>query len=164
MRKLPWHSTSLGMHLQQARKACQCTQRTLAQQAHVSTPTLRLLEQGQGNLTSFWAVLHTLRLEITGRNLPPGESIGERIITLRKRKGMSQRALSQLVGVSHPTLRALERHGTGRVHTLERVLVALGAGASLAPRGQTPALYVHAEHAAHHQGWETPKEVLEPLY
>jgi len=131
MRKLPWPSTSLGMHLQQARNACQCTQRTLAQQAHVSPPTLRLLEHGQGNLTSFWAVLHTLNLDIVGRNLPPGPHIGERILTWRQRKGMSQRELSQFVGVSPPTLLALERHGTGRVPTLERVLVALGAGASL---------------------------------
>jgi len=163
MRKLPWPSTSLGMHLQQARNACQCTQRTLAQQAHVSPPTLRLLEHGQGNLTSFWAVLHTLNLDIVGRNLPPGPHIGERILTWRQRKGMSQRELSQFVGVSPPTLLALERHGTGHVPTLERVLVALGAGASLAPSGHTPACDVHAEHAAHPQRWDTPKEVLAPL-
>ncbi len=164
MLKLSCHHASLGVHLQRERKERKLTQSDLAQQAQVSLPTLRLLEHGQGNLTSLWAVLHTLRLDITGRNLPPGQHIGARILTLRQRKGISQRALSQLVGVSHPTLLALERHGTGRVHTLERVLVALGAGASLAPRGQTPALYVHAEHASHHQGWDTPKEVLEPLY
>src|SRR6266567_1209756 len=109
MRKLPWPSTSLGMHLQQAWNACQCTQRTIAQQAHVSPPTLRLLEHGQGNLTSFWAVLHTLNLDIVGRNLPPGPHIGERILTWRQRKGMSQRELSQFVGVSPPTLLAWER-------------------------------------------------------
>jgi transcriptional regulator with XRE-family HTH domain len=127
-------------------------------------PTLRLLERGQGNLTSFWAVLSTLNLDVVGRNLPPGQHIGEQIITLRKRKGMRQRELTKLVGVSPPTLIELERHATGRLPTLDRVLVALGAGAYLAPIGSTPAFYVHAGNSSTSENWDTPKELLEPLY
>jgi transcriptional regulator with XRE-family HTH domain len=127
-------------------------------------PTIRLLESGQGNLSTFWTVLHTLNLDIAGRNLPPGQHIGERIITLRKRKGMSQRELTKLVGVSQPTLIELERHASGRLQTLDRVLTILGAGAYLAPTGSTKAFYAHAGNSSNHQGWETPHDLLEPLY
>jgi transcriptional regulator with XRE-family HTH domain len=164
MFKLPFHPTSLGVHLQRERKDRKLTQSDLAQQAQVSVPTLRLLESGQGNLTSLWAVLHTLSLEITGRNLPPGQHIGEQIITLRKRKGVSQRNLVKLVGVSQPTLIELERYCTGRLHTLDRVLLALEAGAYLAPIGSTQAFYVHAGNSSTSENWETPKELLECLY
>ena len=144
MLKLPFHHTSLGVHLQRERQDRQLTQSNLAQQAQIAIPTLRLLEHGQGNLTSFWTVLHTLNLDIVGCNLPPGESIRAQIITLRKRKGISQRDLIKLVGVSQPTLIELERHCTGRLQTLERVLTILGAGAYLAPTGNTKAFYAHA--------------------
>src|SRR5437867_7307339 len=97
MLKLSLHYTSLGMHLQRARQDRQITQRALAQYAQVAITTLRLLEQGRGNLTSFWQVLDVLHLDIVGRNLPSGQHIGERIITLRKRKGLSQRELIKLV-------------------------------------------------------------------
>jgi transcriptional regulator with XRE-family HTH domain len=92
------------------------------------------------------------------------QHIGAQIITLRKRKGMRQRELTKLVGVSPPTLIELERHATGRLPTLDRVLVALGAGAYLAPIGSMPAFYVHAGNSSTSANWETPKELLEPLY
>ena len=77
MLKLPLYAISpLGTALQRERKARQLSQRDLAQQALISIPTIHLLENGQGNLTSFWTVLHTLNLDIIGRNLPPGASIG----------------------------------------------------------------------------------------
>ena len=131
MLKLPFHHASLGGHLKRERKDRQLTQSDLAQQAQVAIPTLRLLESGQGNLTTFWAVLATLSLDVAGRNLPPGESIGERIVTLRKRKGMSQRALASITETTQPTLITLEKHSRGRLQTLDRVLVALEAGAYL---------------------------------
>jgi DNA-binding XRE family transcriptional regulator len=108
-----------------------------------------LLESGQGNLSTFWTVLHTLNLDIVGRNLPPGKSIGERIITLRKRKGVSQRELINLVGVSQPTLIELERHCTGRLPTLDRVLVALGAGAYLVSARQYESLFYACREQLH---------------
>jgi transcriptional regulator with XRE-family HTH domain len=83
---------------------------------------------------------------------------------LRKRKGVSQRQLVQVVGVSQPTLIELERHCTGRLHTLDRVLVALGAGAYLAPIGAQQSFYTHAGNSSASETWTTPKEVLEPLY
>ena len=164
MLKLLPNFTSLGVHLKRARKDRKLTQGSLAQQAQLSIDTVQSLEFGKGNLTSFWAALNTLDLDIVGRNLPPGATIGERIITLRKRKGVSQRELIKLIGVSQPTLIELERHCTGRLHTLDRVLVALGAGAYLAPTGNAKAFYVHAGNSSTSENWETPKELLEPLY
>src|SRR5262245_47648570 len=125
MFKLPFHHTSLGVHLKRERKDRKLTQSDLARLAMLSIPTLRLLEHGQGNLTSFWVVLSTLNLDVVGRNLPPGESIGAQITTLRKRKGVSQRDLVKLIGVRQPTLIELECHATGRLQTLDRVLTVL---------------------------------------
>jgi phage N-6-adenine-methyltransferase len=164
MLKLPFHHVSLGVHLQRERKDRKLTQQDLARQARLSTPTIRLLESGQGNLTTFWAVLHTLNLAVVGRNLPPGESIGERIVTLRKRKGMSQRTLASMIESTQPTLITLEKQSRGRLQTLDWVLVALGAGAYLAPIGAQQSFYTHAGNSSTSENWETPKELLEPLY
>src|SRR5262249_4421782 len=128
MLKLLLHHTSLGSHLKRERKDRQLTQSNLAQKAQVAIPTIRSLENGQGTLSSFWQVLDVLNLDIVGRNLPPGQHIGERIITLRKRRGVSQRELIKLVAISQPTLIELEHHAAGRLPTLDRVLTVLGAG------------------------------------
>ena len=164
MLKLSFHHLSLGFHLQRERKDRKLTQSDLAQRAQVTIPTIRLLENGQGTLTSFWSVLEALHVEIAGRNLPAGESIGVQITTLRKRKGMSQRTLASIVETTQPTLIALERHCTGRLPTLDRVLTVLGAGAYLAPQGSVKAFYVHAGNSTTSETWTTPKELLEPLY
>src|SRR5438046_718227 len=108
MLKLLPNFTSLGVHLKRERKNRKLTQGELAQQAQLSIDTLCLLEHGKGNLSSFWAVLSALNLDIVGRNLPPGQHIGEQITTLRKRKGLSQRELMKLVDISQPTLIELE--------------------------------------------------------
>ena len=159
MLKLSFHHTSLGVHLQQERKARHLTQHTLAQQAMISIPTIRLLESGQGNLTTFWTVLHTLNLAVVGRNLPPGERIGERIVTLRQRKGMSQRTLASIIETTQPTLITLEKHNRGRLQTLDRALLALGAGAYLASPGGSPqAFYVHAGNSSTSEPGLHPKK------
>jgi transcriptional regulator with XRE-family HTH domain len=161
MLKLSCHYTSLGSNLKRERKDRKLSQQDLARQAMLSIPTIQLLESGQGNLTTFWTVLHTLNVDIVGRNLPPGKTIGERITMLRKRKGISQRELIKLLGVSQPTLIELERHATGRLQTLDRVLTILGAGAYLAPIGRTKAFYMHAGNSSNHHEWESPISFLQ---
>ena len=52
----------------------------------------------------------------------------------------------------------------GRLSTLERVLVVLGAGAYLAPRGQAQAFYTHAGNSSTNHAWETPAALLEALH
>ena len=74
-------------------------------------------------------------------------------------------ALAELVGVSQPTLVALEKQGGGgRLDTLERVLETLGAGAYLATDGQAKAFFTHAGNASVSDEWETPQVLLDSLH
>lgn len=161
--KLPLHS-GLGRNLRRHRKSTRITQAKLAGETGLSIPTIRFLEGGRGNLDSWQAVLEQLGLELAGRNLPGGSSLGERLTILRRRRGLSQRELAKLIDVTQPTLIALEKRSEGRLLTLDRVLTVLGAGAYLAPKGQAKAFYTHAGNASTDQGWETPAELLEALY
>ena len=112
MRKLPADSV-LGFGLKRARKEQGFSQGDLAVRAKLAERTVRLLEQGRGNLDSLRAVLEQLGLKLVGRNLPPGDSLGEKLATLRRRRCLSQRELAELVGVSQPTIVALRRPRTG---------------------------------------------------
>ena len=83
---------------------------------------------------------------------------------LRKRRGIGQRALATMVGVTQPTIVRLERESNGRLDTLERILTVLGAGALLMRKGTSPAFYIGAGNSSLHQGWETPVWLLQILY
>src|SRR3954453_20269063 len=146
------------------RKAIGLSQGLLADAVGVTEKTLRQLEAGRGNLDSWRAALDHLGLELIGRNLPPGESLGSKLASLRRRRRLSQRELADLVGVSPPTIVALEGQGRGRLDTLERVLETLGAGAYLASRGQAKAFYTHAGNASVSHEWERPRKLLEALH
>ena len=162
MLKLPLHSV-LGSDLRKHRKTTRITQAELAAGTGLSVPTIRLLEVGGGNLDSWQKVLDHLDLELTGRNLPGGSTLGQRLARLRRHRGMSQRELAALIKVSQPTLIALERRGQGRLATLERVLVALGAGTQLGRRGESRGFFTGAGNSSMSQAWETPPELLEAL-
>jgi transcriptional regulator with XRE-family HTH domain len=101
----------LGDALRQVRKSQRLTQGAVAKLGGVSVPTIRLLERGRGHLRTWAAVLEVLGVELVGRNLPAGEPIGWRAAALRKRRGLGQRGVAALVGVSQQTLIALEREG-----------------------------------------------------
>src|SRR4029453_9193014 len=72
--------------------------------------------------------------------------------------------LASIIETTQPTLIALERHATGRLQTLDKVLVALGAGAYLAPQGNVKTFFTHAGNSSTSETRTTPKELLEPLY
>ena len=163
MRKVSLQNV-LGDALRQVRKSRQLTQQAVANIGGVSVPTIRLLERGRGNLRTWAAILEVLGVELVGHNLPAGDHIGWRVAALRKRRGMGQRGVAALVGVSQPTLIALEREGRGRVRTLDQLLRALGAGAYLAPQGSVRAFYTHAGNSSGHQAWRTPDMLLSRLY
>ena len=154
----------LGKQLQTVRRKRHLTQADLAQSANLSIPTVRNLERGRGNLGSWNSVLNALGIELRGRNLPPDETIGCQIATLRKRRGLGQRDLASLVGTTQPTLVALERYDVGRLHVLNAVLSTLGAGAYLAHPESPKPFYTHAGNGSTHHGWNTPQTLLERLY
>ena len=154
----------LATELRAQRRASRLTQAALAAKADLAERTVRALEHGSGTLDSWHAALRALGLRLSGRNLPGGATLGLRLTTLRRRRGLSQEALARSVGVSKPTLGALERDSKGRLSTLQRVLVVLGAGPYLAPReGSAAAFYTHAGNTSTHQAWETPATLLDAL-
>ena len=128
----PHSQRLLGKRLREARKKRGLTQLELAGEAHVSVPTLRFLEFGKGNLSSWQKVLSALSLAVEGSNLPPGETIGQRVVRLRKRRRISQRKLASLAQSTQPTIIALEKRNQGRLDLLEKVLIVLGADHYLA--------------------------------
>ncbi len=127
-------------------------------------PTLRLLERGRGNLSSFFRVIDVLGLRVFGRNVPNESSIGQQIVTLRKRKKIGRRQLAQLIGSTQPTIIALENHNKGRLQVLDAALTILGSGQYLASTGDKKSFYTHAGNTSTYNGWETPKEILQKLY
>lgn len=163
MVKKPFQN-QLGKLLKAARKECRLTQTILADKADISVPTLRLLEQGRGRLSSWTAVLIALGLELRGLNLPQSETVGKSIVLLRKRRSLGQRVVAQAAGISKPTLIALEKQSSGTLSSLDQVLTALGAGPRLVKVGSTVAFYSNAAFSSAFQNWETPKWLLEKLY
>jgi transcriptional regulator with XRE-family HTH domain len=135
--------SDLGAALRTHRKAAGLTQPGLATKAGLSERNVRALEQGHGTLGSWGAALGALGLTLSGRNLPGGTTTGECLATLRRRRGLSQETLARGVGVTKPTVGALEREGRVRLSTLQAVLAVLGAGAYLAPRGGAAAFFTH---------------------
>ena len=154
----------LGKELKQARKSKGWTQAYLASSARLSVPTVRYLERGLGSLSSFFRVLEALGLEPAGRNLSGGQSLGQRLANMRKRRNLSQRGLAALVGVTAPTIVALERANRGRLATLDRVLTQLGAGAYLAYQDEKKTFFTHAGNSSVYHGWDTPEDLLRRLY
>ena len=154
----------LGKQFKEARKAQHLTQAQLAFKANLSIPTLRLLERGRGNLNSWTTALASLGLELDGRSLPAGATIGSRIASLRKRRELTQRELATIIGTTPTTLFSLERHSKGRLPVLNAVLTVLAASAYLTPQGSTKAFYTHTGVSSVHHGWHTPEELLQQLY
>jgi phage N-6-adenine-methyltransferase len=154
----------LGVALRTERKSKRLTQAKVARKAHLSIPTIRLLEKGRGTLRSWRRTLAALALTLRAKNLPSASTLGKQIASLRHRRGLGQRALAKLVGASQPTIVKLERRSDGRLCTLDRVLTVLGAGARLIPRGAALKFYSHTHTSSSHHGWCTPKELLQTLY
>ena len=134
----------LGCELRSHRKTGRLTQAELAQTARLAERTVRALEQGGGTLESWSSALKALGLHLVGRNLPGGETLGEQLATLRRRRRLSQESLARSIAVTSPTIGALERDGKGRLSTLQGVLTVLGAGAYLAPKDGAAAFFTHA--------------------
>jgi transcriptional regulator with XRE-family HTH domain len=154
----------LGNLLKDYRKQNHLTQYQVATQSNLSLPTIRQLEQGKGNLKSFYQALKSLTIEVRGYNLPQGKHLGERISHLRCSRKVSQRTLCCLIACSQPSLINLEKNNKGRVETLNKALLALGSGAYLANSKQKQAFYTHTGNSALSQNWQTPQALLEQLY
>ena len=138
------------------------TQVQLAKAAGISRGAVRNLEQGRGTLTSWSAVLAALEYELRGRSLTVGPT-GAALAVLRKRRGLSRRALASMLGLSRTTLATLEAGGPGRLETVENYGATVGAGLYLASVGAAAGFFTAAGNSSAHHGWETPRELVAAL-
>ncbi len=156
--------SALGPQLRAERQAAKISQAVLAQLVGCSLPTVRQAERGDGSFCGFQSLADALGMEIAGRSLPAGDTIGKRLALLRERRAISRRALAATVGVSAPTIAAIEADKAGHLSAVERVAVTLGAGLFLHPKGQQPTFWQTTAASSAHQAWTTPPELLERLY
>jgi transcriptional regulator with XRE-family HTH domain len=145
MNKNPLFSSSLGDQLRARRKSSNLTQAELASRIGCSLPTVGQAERGEGRVDTFEHLAAAMDIEITGRSLPPGETLGARLALLRQRRGISCRSLAALSQISAPTIAALEGGALGHLVSVQRVAVALGAGLCLVPRSESRVLGVRGD-------------------
>lgn len=136
----------------------------LAREIGISLPTLRQAERGQGAHSTFVNLAAALDMEIGGRSLPPGETLGLRLAALRKRRGLGRRIVAQMAGISPTTLAAIERNSGTHLASMVRVGEALGAQLRLVPKGTSTQFWTTTAASSAHEGWTTPPQILEPLY
>jgi phage N-6-adenine-methyltransferase len=108
--------------------------------------------------------LSALSLTVEGRNLPPGQTIGHRIVSLRERRHLSQRKLASLAHSTQPTIIAIEKRNQGRLATLDSILTVLGSGHYLAEPGVRKDFYSNTGNSSTGMNWQTPTRLLEALY
>jgi phage N-6-adenine-methyltransferase len=125
---------------------------------------VRLLERGAGTQASLLKLTAALDVRIEGRNLPPGDELGQRLAELRKRRGFTQRSLAAALAIAPATVNRLENTDASSVAVLFRVMAFLGAGVYLAPVGAAQPFYSHAGNASVYQRWTTPPALLAALY
>jgi phage N-6-adenine-methyltransferase len=155
---------ALGKALRSARKKAGLRQADLARKTGLSNPAIGNLEHSKGNLATWNRVLAKLQLGVRGRNLPAASSVGKSVQLLRKRRSLSGRELAAAIGVSHPSIVALERRSAGRLSTLNGALVFLGAAPVLVRKGDRVKFYADAAQSSAHHAWKTPQWLLKSLY
>lgn len=158
------YRSRLGEDLRSARRTAGQTQAALAGRVRVSLPTVRTAERGQGLLATYMSLADGLDMEIGGRPLPPGASLGERLAAVRRRRRIGRRILARMANVSPTTVAAIERTSGGQVASMARIAAALGVHLRLVPRGAGASYWADTATSSAHHGWETPPEVLERLY
>ena len=154
----------LGPDLRLSRKAAKLTQASLAGRVGLSLPTLRAAERGQGAIGTYVRLAAAVGIEVGGRSLPPGDSLGARVETLRTRRSLGRRVVAEMASVSPTTLAALEKRSLGHLSTLSRVGEALGAQLRLVPTGSSTPFWTSVAASSVHEGWTTPRDVLDRLY
>ncbi|MFZ4538482.1 DNA N-6-adenine-methyltransferase [Propionivibrio sp.] len=156
--------SGLGAALRQARVG-RFTQAELAKLVNTTQPAIAWLEDGKGGMGTFLAAIAALEFDLSGRGLPPGETLGERFKAHRKRQGISLDALAKLAEVTKPTLIAMERDiSRSHLRIVERVAKALSCELLLAPTGAATSFYAGVGNSSNYQAWQTPQGLLEQLY
>ncbi len=154
----------LGAELLAHRLHACISQVEMARRVGVSVPTVRLAESGRGILLGFMKIAAKMHLVLDSDALPSAPSFGTSLHLLRKRLGISRRALADRTSVPLPTLAALEAGRDCRMASMGKVAGALGVGLRLRQSTVPKAFYSGASKSSVHQAWTTPAEFLERLY
>ncbi len=107
--------------LREKRRSAGLTQAEVGQQAGLSLPTIRMLERGEGGITSACSVMAALGLAWAWPE-PVTEDPGEALARLRREAGFSQRAMASAIGTTQPTIIAMEKRFTGTLPRLAAYL------------------------------------------
>ncbi len=102
----------------------------MARIAGVSTPSIRQIEAGGGQLGTVSNVIAALGL-VWGWLESVTHDPGRSLAALRSARGLSQRALAHRIGVTQPTIVALETRFTGTLPVLLAYLGAIGHKSAL---------------------------------
>lgn len=101
------------------------TRTDLARRSGCSVPTVKSVEAGRGSITSMLNVVGALGGSFTWPDRNPDEPLGQSLASARRQSGMSQRTMAAMIGVTQPTVVAIERRIQGRMQTLDRFLQVL---------------------------------------
>lgn len=155
-------SAPFGRALRATRKARGLTQIQLADLCGVSPGTVKLVERGEG--MSFQAdrlaghLDHSLIVRSSPRT-PRHDALS----ALRARRGLSQRDLASLAGVSRNSLIRVETGQDVRLPVLWAVGRVLGAGLTLMSEESLGRFYATTAQGSSYHGWHTPASLFDKV-
>ncbi len=154
----------LGEDLRNARRSLGLTQAALAFRAGCAVATVRQVETGGGMLGMLVRLSDLCGMEVGARALPAGQTLGGRLLSMRRRQRLGRRAAAGLAGLSPTTVAAIEGGADCQTAAAVRLAEALGAALRLGPIGAALSFWGGAATSSQYHGWTTPPEVLEVLY
>lgn len=156
--------STIASQLKQARRTAKLTQRSLAEIAGVSIPTIRQAENGLGTYSGFIEIAEALSLVLAGRNIKNNTSLGEALSILRKRQKMSIRSLSRLSSLHPNTIKSIEENRAINLYPIDLIANYLQAGLFLKPKDKSLPFWTGIAASSVHDAWQTPPELLDKLY
>ena len=111
----------LGPLLAAKRREIGHPQMAFSEMTGLSVPTIRNLERGKGNVSSYIQCLNLLGVKLCWQGSQE-RGIGKSLAHRRTSLGISQRQMATRLDVSHRTVIALENAFRGRIDTLEAYL------------------------------------------
>ena len=129
---------SISDRIAELRSHLGITRSEVAKRTGCSVPTIRSVESGTGSIASMLSVIDALGGSLIWEHRKPEEPLGTSLATARRRCGMSQRTMAAMIGVTQPTVVAMERRTHGRMQTLKRYLDAVAVLAAVQSVNASP--------------------------
>ena len=155
-------SAPFGRALRTARKARGLTQTQLADLCGVAPGTVKLVERGEGMSVQADRLAGHLDQALVVRSSPRTPR-HEALSALRARRGLSQRDLASLAGISRNSLIRIEAGQDVRLPVLWSVGRALGAGLTLMSQESLGRFYATTAQGSGYHGWHTPASLFDKV-